>query len=484
MEKVTVKQVPTLSFAITTVVVLIAFIAVCISFFKIPVVVALFFSWLLLAGFAFKLGYSANEIEQSVYEMIKVGVGLFALLLSIGCMIAIWLSAGTVPTFIYWGLKLITPELFLCVAFMLCVFISMPTGTNWGTISTVGVAMMGVGYGMGINPGLVAGAVVSGACVGDLYSPVSDTPLLTATIAEVPILTHLKHAARTVVPGVILTAAIFLAMGYFYASGTVDGETTDSILNALSSNFKLGVITLIPLVVVIALIVMRQSSVSSIMIGSLVGAVVAILYQGYSITEVGTFLSSGFKIKTGSAALDPILNRGGISSMLYLIGMVVAALGMGGIFKGTGILGVLVESLSRVIKGRVGLIGVTFAGSAICSSLVAVNYFSLIMNATLMTPLYKKLKYRPENSSRAVTGFTDCISMMVPWSTNGVFIAATLGVPLMDIVPFMVFHIVYMLLEILSAVTGIGMTKYTDEEYEELSEELPVEVIMKPEPAI
>ncbi|HBR1084766.1 TPA: hypothetical protein L9L52_005247 [Klebsiella quasipneumoniae subsp. quasipneumoniae] len=465
------KRQPSLNFALMTIVVLILFIVASMSLLGIPIVTTLFFSWLILVPFAWKLGYSPKEIEKDVYEMIKVGAGLFALLLAIGCMIAVWISAGTVPTLIYWGLELISPKYFLVVAFLISMLISLPLGTNWGTVSTVGVAMMGIGMGMGISPGIVAGAVVSGSCVGNLVSPVADTPLLTSTIAGVPLMKHLKHMVSVAVPGVIISAALYTVVGFYFSDASMDVQATNNMLSSLAGTFNIGWITLIPLAVVIGLLACKQSAVAAIMVGCFVGSFISVFYQGHSFSEVGNFLATGVSIETGNKFLDPILNRGGISSMLELIGVVVAALGMGGILKGSGILGKIIDSMSHVIHSRVGLITSTFAGCAVCSSLVAANYFSMIMNATLMAPLYKKFRYRPENASRAVSNFTDCLSMMVPWSLNGTFIAATLGVPLIAIIPFMFFNITMIVLELVYGLCGISLTKYSDEEFEEVNDQ-------------
>ncbi|WJD83577.1 Na+/H+ antiporter NhaC family protein [Priestia megaterium] len=469
MEKV--KQAPTVQFAIVSVIILVLFITLCLSVLNIPIVIALLFSWIILAPFALKLGYTLKEIEESIYDMIKVGAGLFALLIAIGCMVSIWVSAGTIPSIIHWGLDLINPQYFLVIAFIICILISIPTGTNWGTISTIGVAMMGIGLGMGLNPGLVAGAVATGSIVGDIISPVSDTTLLTTTISRTNLIKHVKHAARIVIPSVILTSVLYIILGFMNIGGDGNIHSAEKMSAELSKHFNLGLWTMVPLVVAITLLILKQSAVSSIMISCIFGLFIAVFYQGFSISEVGNFLASGFVIDTGNKVLDSILNTGGISSMLNLIAMVVAALGVGGIFKGTGILDKLVESLGHIINSRVGLTNMTFVGTSICSTLVAANYFSLIMNATLMAPLYKKMKYRPENASRAIINFTDTISMMVPWSLNGTFLAATLGLPIFTIIPFMFFNFILIVLELISGYTGLGMTKYTDEEYEKMLEE-------------
>lgn len=465
------KKKPSLSFALATLIVLILYIIVALTVFKLPVITTLFFSWLVLVPFALKLGFSAKEVENTIYDMVKMGIALFALLLAIGSLVSVWLCAGTVPTLIVWGLNLITPKIFLLVAFLVCTFVSLPTGTSWGTISTAGVAMMGVGLGLGVPPGMVAGAVVSGAYIGDKISPVSDTPLLTSTVCEVPIMRHIKHMLYTTVPAAVLAGVLFVVLGYTYAGDTLDGESIASLTTALSEVFSIGWVTQIPLFVVLGLLIFRQSALSSIMIGCLSGVLVAIFYQGYGLTEVGKFLAYGFKVQTGNALLDPILNRGGMSSMLELIGVVVASLGMGGILKGTGILNTLVEALSRVIHGNKGLTLATAAECSLCVTLVANNYFSMVMVGTLMTPLYKKLGYRPENASRIINDFSCCGSMFIPFNIGAIFVSSTLGVPILAVLPFAFFHIILMALDVIVGVLGVSTPRYTPAEMAELERE-------------
>lgn len=466
-----IKQKPSLPFALATLIILILYIIVGLTVFKMPVITVLFFSWLVLVPFALKLGFSAKEVEGAVYDMVKMGIGLFALLLAIGSLVSVWLCAGTVPTLIVWGLNLITPKIFLLVAFLVCTFVSLPTGTSWGTISTAGVAMMGVGLGLGVPAGMVAGAVVSGAYIGDKISPVSDTPLLTATVCEVPIMQHIRHMLYTTVPAAVLAGIMFVILGYTYAGDTLDGDSIVTMTNSLSEVFSIGLVTQVPLVVVLGLLILRQSALSSIMIGCISGVLVAVFYQGYGLGEVGRFLAYGFKVQTGNSLLDPILNRGGMSSMLELIGVVVASLGMGGILKGTGILNTLVEALSRVITGKKGLTLATAAECSLCVTLVANNYFSMVMVGTLMTPLYKKLGFRPENASRIINDYSCCGSMFIPFNIGAIFVSSTLGVPILAVLPFAFFHIILMILDVVVGVLGVNMPKYTAEEMAEMEKQ-------------
>lgn len=462
---------PSFQYALATLGALIVFVVLCLLVFKVPIIITLFLSWMLLTPFAMKLGYSISEVEETVYEMIKSAASMYALLLAIGCMVAIWLCAGTVPTLMYWGLKLVTPKMFLCIDFLFCAIIALPTGTSWGTMSTAGIAMLGVGMGLGLNPAMVVGAAVSGSYVGDAISPASDTPLLTATSCNVPLMTHVKHNLKLIIPAIGITAVMYAVFGMLFIDNAMDATTLNQISSDLQSVMHLGIITLIPLIVVVVLLVMKQSALVSILAGSVVGMVIAVAYQGYSIGDVGTFMSTGFVIETGNEYLDPILNRGGVSSMLELLSMIIASLGMGGILKGTQILDVIVESISKVIHTRAGVTTATAFGCVLCLAVVSTNYFSIILNSTLMTPLYKKLGYRAENASRIVNNLSCLLSAFVPWGLAGVFVAATFDIDIVTTIPYTFFNIVASVLCLVYGYTGFTMTKYTPEEMAQLAQE-------------
>ena len=456
MEKeVREKKRPTLGYALLTLGSLIIFVVIALLILKIPVIIALFFSWILLTPFAMKLGYSIGDVEETVYDMIKSSAGMFALLLAIGCMVSIWLCAGTVPTLIYWGMNLITPKMFYCVAFLICALLAIPTGTSWGTMSTAGIAMMGVGIGLGLNPAMVVGSIVSGSYVGDAISPASDTPLLTASTCKVPLMDHLKHNLTMIVPTVIITAVLYIILGMVSVENTMDKSTIASISQDLQSALHLGVITLIPMIVVIVLLILKQSALTSILGGCLVGTFVAVGYQGYSFGEVGNFMATGFQISTGNDLLDPILNRGGVSSMLELLSIIIASLGMGGILKGTQVLDVIVESLSKVIKGRVGLTTAATASCLLCLLVVSTNYFSIVLNSTLFTPLYRKMGYKEENASRLVNNVSCVIAPFIPWGLAGVYVSATFGMDVLPVIPYSFFNILLTVMCLVYGYTGI-----------------------------
>lgn len=449
----------TLSYALITLAVLTAFLLVSLLVLNIPIVIALFLSWIILACFALGLGYTLSEIESSAADMIKFGAGVFPLLLAIGCMVSIWLCSGAVPTLIYWGLKLITPRMFLFLAFVICAVVSIPTGTSWGTMGTVGVAMFGVGVGFGIKPALVVGAIVAGAHVGDCFSPASDIPLLTSTVCGVSLSDHVKHSIKSVAPAFLIASVIYLILGLTSSGATTDTSALSGMIADLESNMKLSVLTLLPIVVVIVLLVMRQSSLWAILAGCIVGGAIAVFYQGYSVTEVGTFMASGFKIETGNTYLDPILNRGGLNSMLELVSIALIALGMGGILKGMNVLDIIVESMSHKVRNTKGLTAATAIGDIACQLMVSTGYFAITIVGTLITPLYNKLGYKSVNASRAISNLNSAFCVFVPWALTPLIIVSYFGVPIISIMPYVFFNIALIVVELFYGFTGIAMEK-------------------------
>lgn len=216
------KKKATVAFSAIALLVLVAFIAVMLGVAKAPIVVVMLFSWLVMIPFALYLGYNLVEIEKAALDLIRPAVGVMALMIAVGGMVSIWLSAGTVPSMIYWGLKIISPGAFLLVAFVVTSIVSLPTGTSWGTVATVGVAMMGVGIGLGLPAGIVAGAIISGAYFGNGFSPVSDAPLMLSSVLNIKVWDHIKHMSLTTGIAWVLSAVLFGVIGIRYAGAAMD----------------------------------------------------------------------------------------------------------------------------------------------------------------------------------------------------------------------------------------------------------------------
>ncbi|SBV98754.1 putative Malate-2H(+)/Na(+)-lactate antiporter [uncultured Eubacteriales bacterium] len=471
MEGIKDKKKPSLGFVLLTIGTLVAFIGIGIGVFQLQMIFLLFFSWLLLLPFAMYLGYTADEVEGFAYGMIKTGLQVCAILFAVGALIAVWISAGTVPSIIYFCLKIINPHLVLVIAMVLCTLTALATGTSWGTVGTAGVAMMGVGIGMGIPAPVIAGAVISGTYFGDKMSPVSDSVLLNSTLAGCTPMQHIRHMAYSAGPAYLISAAVYLIMGFTIAGSSSGEAQTQAIITNLGQTFHIGVLTLIPAVVVITLLAMKKSALWSLMLGALAGALVTILYQGYSISEVGAFLVSGFTIDTGDASLNNLLSRGGIVSMLDMVGIVIGALGVGGILKGCGVVDVLVEIISSRVSSSRGIALCAMLACLICIVLIPDNNFSMIMVGTLMAPLFRKVGLRPENLSRISEDVNTLGAVFVPWNVGAVFVASTLGVNIFSAMPFAFASTLTLVINLIFALSGWTMTKYTQAELGQLARE-------------
>lgn len=466
--KTTEKRKPTMAYALLTIGILVAFIGIGMGVFKLEMIFLLFFSWLLLVPFITKLGYSANEVEGFAYDMIHTGTQVCAILLAVGSLIAIWLSAGTVPSIIYFCLKIITPKFVLLIAMLLCTLTALATGTSWGTIGTAGIAMMGVGVSMGIPAPIMAGAIISGTYFGDKMSPVSDSVLLNSTLAGCTPIEHIKHMAYSALPAYLISGIIYIFLGFGYSHNISDTSQIQNIMTVLNTNFHISIITLIPAIVVVVLLAMKKSAVWSLMMGALAGALVSIFYQGFSINQVGGFMVSGFSIDTGNDALTNLLSRGGIKEMLDMVGIIIGALGLGGILKGSGIVDVIVSSISEHIRTSRGLALSAMLACLICIFLIPDNNFSMIMVGTLMAPLFRKGRLKPENLSRISEDVNTLGSVFVPWNVGAVFVASTLGINMVSAMPFAFASTLTLLFNLIFAFTGFSMTKYSDTEWAEV----------------
>ena len=376
------KKKASLTLSSLAIVLIVAFIAVGIGVFNVNIAILLFLCWMIMWPFAAHLGYSFSEMEGFAYEMAQKCIAPAAIILAVGMMIASFMAAGTVPTILVAGLKLITPKFFLALTFVMCCIMSVIMGTSWGTLGTVGIAMMGVGAGLGVNPAITAGAVVSGAWFGDKMSPMSDSTIMCSTITETYIMDHIKAMMQTTIPAAVVSLVIYLGIGIGISGDSYDASTVDSIMNGLKGMFHINLIPVIPIVVVIVMILMKKGTIVSMMSGTVVAILIAVFYQGYSVADMGTFLYSGFTCETKNEILISLLNRGGMTSMLSLLAVFVGGLGLGGILDKTGMLEPIFHYITEKYKSPRGIMLMAWCATLLCILVIADNNFAFVMVAT------------------------------------------------------------------------------------------------------
>ena len=301
-----------------------------------------------LMAWCFGIPYA--ELQQGIKDTVSSMIVAILILLSVGVLVGVWMASGTVPVMIYYGMKVLTPGLFLPVVCILCTLMSTMAGTSWGTLATVGVACMGVAQGLGVPLPAAAGAVCTGAFFGDKVSPLSDSPVITATVCDVPLLEGIRHALLSTGPAYLISLVFFFIYGLRYADGTVGGEVYEDILSTVSGSFWLSPVLLIPVVVVVALILLKKPTIPTFVAGIAAGALLAMVCQGMGLRDILTVMYSGYSVDSGSEVVNSMLNRGGFTSMLSTIGLLIAAGIFGAPLRTAGVVDVLLVFVRKIAK--------------------------------------------------------------------------------------------------------------------------------------
>ena len=427
-EQITLRQ-PGLLLAVTPIVLTLAVLGLQLFYFgdftpHIPLAIGI----AICAVVGLTLGHDWKSIQTGAFHVIHVSLPSVSVLILVGMIIGVWIASGTVPTLIYYGLVLLDPKIFLAASLILCSVVSVSLGTSWGTVGTVGLALMGIGLGFDIPPYWTAGAVVSGAFFGDKISPLSDTTNLAPAVTGTSLFDHIRNLLPTTGPAMLVALVVYTIVGFtIVESGADTIQRVDAITTALQENFYISVWTLIPAVLVIGLAVTKNPPIPSLFIGAAVGGVLAIIIQGEGLHEVFTYANSGYEIETGVTEIDGLLNKGGIQSMMWTISLVLLALALGGVLERTGCLQAIMTTLITRIRSIAG-IQASATGAAVTTNLVAGDpYLSIALPGRMFAPVYRGMGYSTLNLSRAIEEGGTLISPLIPWNAGGVLVITTLG---------------------------------------------------------
>ncbi|WP_432662831.1 Na+/H+ antiporter NhaC [Wukongibacter baidiensis] len=407
-------------------------------------------------------GFTYDEVQEGILYGCKIAMLPMLILMMVGVLIGSLISAGTIPTLIYYGLQILSPSIFLVTVCLICTVASLSTGSSWTTGATFGVAFMGIGYGLGIPAPMVAGAIISGAIFGDKMSPLSDSTNLAAGVAEADLFDHIRSMIYTTGPAIIISFILYGIIGAKFSGGSIDTQQIDMILKGLKDNYYISPITLIPVIAVIILAIKRVNGLAVMIIASLIGGLFAIVFQGYSVGEVANFMNYGFTSETGIEMVDKLLSRGGLQSMMWTISLGFIALSFGGILEKTRMLEVILEKISNIVSNVKGLIITHVLTSIAVNLFSATQYIAIIIPSRMLTPMYKKLKILPQVNSRTSEDAATVTSPLVPWGLCGVYFTGVLGVNTVDYLPYVFLAYLAPLIAILYAVFGIFIFKEGD----------------------
>lgn len=378
-------------------------------------------------------GYRWNDMQVGAFHVVHVALPSLAIIVIIGMLIGTWLASGTVPLLIYYGLQVINPSYFLAACLILCSVVSLSLGTSWTTTGTVGLALVGIGSAFEIPMYWTAGAVISGAFFGDKISPLSDTTNLAPAVTETNLFDHIKNMFPTTVPAMVISFFIYLIAGFnIETSQGVNLDKVNAFIQGIDTSFELNPLLLLPVVVVIILALKKMPAIPSLFVGVLMAGVIAMVTQGASLHDVFTYAHSGFKMDTGVADLDKLLNRGGIESMTWVLTLVMIALCFGGALERTRCLEVIVDSIMSKVKSFRGL-QTTAILSSITTNVVSGDvYLSIVLPGRMYGPAYDKLGYSRLNLARAIEEGGTLVSPLVPWNAGGAFVIAALGLGIVE----------------------------------------------------
>jgi NhaC family Na+:H+ antiporter len=395
---------------------------------------------------------------------IKNGLGACIILIVIGMVVGTWILSGTIQTMIYYGLKLLTPQIFVPVAFLLCSLTSVLIGSSFGTIATMGIVLMGVAEGLGVPSAITAGAIVAGAMFGDKVSPLSDSTNLTAAMTGTKLFDHVRSMLYVSGPGMIISLIIYGFVGRNYAAvGNVNLETVDSILSTLSSNFNISLVTLVPAAIVIILSVLKVPAIAALMISFISAGISSIFTQGASLAGIIEVGANGFVSNTGHELIDKLLTQGGINSMMSTVAIIMAGTAMGGILEKCGILQVLLETLMKYIEKPRDLILASLASAYVMLLATGEMMVSIIVPGRTLEPAFREMKIHTSVLSRTLETGATLMCGALPWGVASVYAQNVLGVGL-EYIPYCYLPFIAPIIAIIYAFMGFATFPAESEE--------------------
>ncbi len=422
-----------------------------------------------------RTGIAWSSAQEGIIDGIGVGLGPTLILLAVGMLIGTWILSGTVPTMIYYGVQILNPSIFYAASAVICAIVAISVGSSWTVAGTLGIGLMGIAGSFDLNPAIAAGAVISGAYFGDKLSPMSDTTNLAAASTSVDLFEHIRHMLWTTVPSFLFALLVFALLGGGQASTPAEIEALQS---SLQVEFNIGVHLLLPLAIMLFLVYRRFPAYPAIIVSALIGAVCALLFQPEAVQrlagneELGTVIGlakgvwvalfAGYEANSGNEFLDALLSKGGMSSMLNTVWLIICALGFGGILERTGILDYWLRIALRAVRGTGSLIATTVATCVSTNVLAADQFMALALPGRMYRDAYEEYGLSRLNLSRTLEDSATLTSALIPWNTCGAYMSATLGILTFEYAPYAVFNYACPLIAIVYGFLGFAQKPLVD----------------------
>ncbi|WP_432663103.1 Na+/H+ antiporter NhaC [Wukongibacter baidiensis] len=414
-----------------------------------------------VCALAMHSGVKWQELEDGMVDMISRTMAAVIFIVIIGMIVGIWIQAGIVPTLIYYGLKIISPKFFLVSALFTCSVVSVATGSSWTVIATIGIALLGVGGGLGIPPAVTAGAIISGSYFGDKMSPLSETTNLAPAVTGVSLFDHIRHMAYTTGTSYVIVAIIYTVMGLKYSTAEAGGANFDALIATIGEKFNINLLLLVCPIIVVVLVMRKVPPLPSLFAGVIVGGIFAMVFQGASLTSLLNVAYDGYHSATGIEYVDSLLSKGGIRSMYYTIGMIICAMMLGGALDKSGMLHTITAALLRNAKSNGSLILATIATSIGVNVIAGDQYLAIVLPGRMYKEEYEKRGLHLKNLSRCLEDAGTLTSVLIPWNTCGAYVSGVIGIHPFAYLPYAFLNLLNPIVSVIYGYLGISIEKVT-----------------------
>lgn len=441
--------------AIIILIILLAILGFSVIKFGLSPEVPVLFTVCLLTFWAKLRGASWEDIQNGIKEGIGVAIIPIFIFILIGALIGLWIKGGIIPSIMVLGFKLINGQFFVPSVFIVCSIIGSAIGSGFTTISTVGIALFGIGVSMNANPALVAGAIISGAVFGDKMSPLSDSTNLSSAVAESELFAHIKNMMWSTIPAFVISFILYWVLGN---SGSMDVSKIEHTSRILGQNFSISWWAILPILLMIFCAWRKIPAIPTLFLNIVLTCIMIFIQSpNESIQSMTDLIMNGFVAKTSDKSVNALLTRGGISSMMGTVALIISTLSLGGMLMKFKIVQSAMDPLVKKLHKPGSLITVTILSGIGINLFVGEQYLSVILPGRAFKIAFDKMGLSPLALSRTLEDGGSVINYLIPWGVAGSFAASTLGVPVLTFLPFVFFSLLSPVFSILSGFTGIGL---------------------------
>lgn len=415
------------------------------------------------------LGVPWAEFEKMITKNVASVTSAIIILLLIGALSGTWMVSGVVPSLIYYGVKIIHPDIFLASTCIISALVSVMTGSSWTTIATIGIALMGIGRAQGFDDGWIAGAIISGAYFGDKISPLSDTTVLASGAVGAPIFKHIRYMLITTIPSLVIALIIFTFAGFMQQSNS--SAEIEQFTSALAGRFHISAWLLVVPVLTGVMIARKVPPIATLFLSTLLAVVFSLVFQSDALREIaGGDLFKGAmqsvygqtSLSTSNPMLTSLVATRGMAGMMGTIWLIICAMCFGGAMEAGGMVRGITQMFVRMIRGRVSLVASTVCSGLMLNLAVADQYICVLLTGNMFKKIYDRQQYERRLLSRTTEDSVTVTSVLVPWNTCGMTQSTVLGVPTLTYLPYCFFNLISPLMSICVAALGYKIWRTTN----------------------